>query len=44
MKIKILDLTTNKTWEETFCSPYFMEKRIKKLKHSKKLRIISTSY
>ena len=42
MKIKILDKTTNRTWEEEFTSPYFMEKRINKLKHSKKLQIIST--
>lgn len=42
MKIKILDKTTNKTWEETFSSPYFMEKRINKLKYSKKLEVIST--
>lgn len=41
MKIKILDLTTNKTWEENFTSPYLMQKRINKLKYSKKLKVIS---
>lgn len=41
MKIKILNKETKQTWEETFTSPYFMEKRINKLKYSKKLQIIS---
>ena len=41
MKIKILDLTTNKTWIETFSSLFLMNKRINKLKYSKKLEIIA---
>ena len=40
MKIKILNKETNETWEEEFTSPYFMQKRINKLKHSKKLQVI----
>ena len=43
MKIRILDTTTNKTWEESFTSPYLMNKRINKLRYSKKLKIISTT-
>lgn len=41
MKIKILNKETNQVWEETFTSPYFMQKRINKIKYSKKLQIIS---
>lgn len=41
MKIKILNKETNQVWEEIFTSPYFMEKRINKLKYSKKLQVIS---
>lgn len=43
MKIRILDTTTNRTWEENFTSPYLMNKRINKLKYSKRLIIISTT-
>ena len=42
--IKILDITSNKTWEETFANPYLMNKRINKLKYSKKLQVIETTY
>lgn len=41
MEIKILDLTTNKTWTESFSSDFLMKKRINKIKYSKKLKIIS---
>ena len=41
MKIRILNLETNKVWEESFDSPFFLEKRVNKLKHSKKLKVIS---
>ena len=41
MEIKILDTTTNKSWIESFTSEFLMNKRINKIKHSKKLKIIS---
>lgn len=40
MKIKVLNLENNKIWEEVFTSLYLMQKRINKLKYSKKLKII----
>lgn len=40
-EIKLLDLTTKRTWIEKFSSPYLMNKRINKIKHSKKLQLIS---
>jgi len=40
--IKILDKTSNKTWQENFDSYYLFRKRYIKLKHSKKL--VMTSY
>lgn len=41
MEIKILDTTTNKSWTESFTSEYLMNKRLNKLKYSKKLKVIS---
>ena len=41
MEIKILDTTTNKSWIENFASEFLMNKRINKLKYSKKLKVIS---
>lgn len=42
MKIKIMDKRTGRTWSEEFSSPYFMQKRINKIKYSKNLQVIST--
>ena len=39
--IKILDMTTNKTFEKTYNDYYEYKKFINKLKYSKKLKIIS---
>lgn len=39
--INIFDNTTQRNWREEFDSLYFFEKRIKKLKFSKKLEITS---
>lgn len=44
MNIKILNKETGKIWIESFTSPYFMEKRINKLKFSKKLYVIAKEY
>lgn len=41
--IKILDFTTNRTWQEEFDSYYLFRKRVIKLKYSNKLMIISRS-
>lgn len=41
--INIYDKTTGKSWKEDFSSYYFFEKRVKKLKYSKKLVITSRS-
>lgn len=43
MEIKIFNTETNKTWIEKFESFYFMQKRLNKLKLSKKLKILSTT-
>lgn len=40
MKIKILNKDTRETWEEEFYSKYLMQKRITKLRHSKRLQIL----
>lgn len=42
MEIKIFNTETNKTWIEKFESYYFMQKRLNKLKYSKKLKVLST--
>lgn len=41
MKIKLLNKDTKQIWVEEFLSPYFMQKRINKLRYSKKIQIIS---
>lgn len=41
--IDIYDKETGKTWHEDFNSYYFFRKRVIKLKHSKKLRMIARS-
>lgn len=41
--IKILDTTTDNIWKEEFDSYYLFRKRVMKLKHSKKLMVISRS-
>ena len=43
MEIKIFNTETKKTWTEKFESYYFMQKRLNKLKWSKKLKVISTT-
>lgn len=43
MEIKIFNTETNKTWTEKFESFYFMQKRLNKLKLSKKLKVLSTT-
>lgn len=40
--ITILDLSTHKTWQETYDSYYLYNKRLIKLRYSKKLVVIST--
>lgn len=42
MEIKIFNIETKKIWTEKFESFYFMQKRLKRLKWSKKLKVIST--
>lgn len=42
-EINIYDTTTNKNWTETFNSYYLFRKRVMKLNHSRKLKIISRS-
>lgn len=42
MEIKIFNVETKKIWTEKFESYYFMQKRLNKLKWSKKLKVIST--
>ena len=42
-EINILDLSTNKRWVETFDSYYLFRKKYMKLKHSKKLTMLSYS-
>lgn len=42
MEIKIFNIETKKIWIEKFESFYFMQKRLNKLKWSKKLKVIST--
>lgn len=44
LTIDILDTTTNKQWTERYNSYYFFRRRIIKLRHSKKLKILSCSY
>ena len=41
MEIKILNLENGIVWTETFTSQYLMNKRLNKLKYSKKLRVLS---
>ena len=41
--LKIYDNSTEKIWEEQFYSYYLFSKRVTKLKHSKKLIIVSRS-
>lgn len=41
--INIYDSTTGNTWREDFESYYFFRKRYMKLKHSKKLKMLSSS-
>lgn len=41
--INILDNITNKSWKEKFDSYYLFRKRFMKLKHSKKLTMLSYS-
>lgn len=43
LELKIFDLQNNKTWIETFNSPFLLEKRQNKLKHSKKLKVLSNT-
>ena len=43
MEIKIFNSKTKKTWTESFNSFYLMQKRLNKLKYSKKLKVLSTS-
>ena len=42
MQIKVMNLETKKTWVEKFTSYYYMQERIRKLKWSKRLRVIGT--
>lgn len=41
--IRIWDKINNKTWQEEFDSYYLFRKRVIKLKHSKKLTMVSYS-
>lgn len=41
--INIMDLTTGKEWKEEFDSYYIFRNRVIKLKHSKKLVMLSRS-
>ena len=41
--INVYDKETEKTWKEEFTSYYLFKKRVIKLKHSKKLVMISRS-
>jgi hypothetical protein len=42
MEIRIMDKRTGRTWVEKFNTPYLLEKRVNKLKHSKNLKVIAT--
>ena len=42
-EIKILDNTTNKTFNENYDSYYLFRKRVMKLRHSSKLTMVSYS-
>jgi hypothetical protein len=44
MEIRIMDKRTGRTWVEKFDTPYLLEKRANKLKHSKNLKVIATWY
>lgn len=41
MEIKILNLENGAVWTETFTSEFLMNKRLNKLKYSKKLKVVS---
>jgi hypothetical protein len=40
----IMEIKSGRTWREYFSSPYFLWKRVNKLRFSKKLKVLSHTY